>query len=86
MEITIKTDVRKLLIGLREQHKYSLQKLEELSGISHSTLHRYEINQGTDLTLGKLEAIARVYGLKLSVRFEDMTGGDANGKCEAVEP
>lgn len=48
---------------LRIEHKYSYQKLEELTGISRSSLQRYENGLNTNLTSSKLTILADAYGV-----------------------
>lgn len=51
---------------LRNEHGYSFKKLEELSGISSSSLQRYEKGIGANLPLSKINAIANAYGVSSS--------------------
>ena len=59
-------EFNKRLKKLRQEYGYSYKKLEELTGISRSTLQRYESNPGTDIQLKNLWAIADAYGISAS--------------------
>ena len=51
---------------LRKEFWYSYKKLEELTGISRSSLQRYESNPCADIPLNKLNIIADVYKVTIS--------------------
>lgn len=51
---------------LRKEFGYSYKKLEELTGISRSSLQRYEANPHSDIPLNKLNTIAEVYKVSVS--------------------
>ena len=51
------------LRNLRKEHNYSFKKLEELTGISSSSLQRYEKGIGANLSLNKIELIANAYNV-----------------------
>lgn len=51
---------------LRKNAGYSYKKLEELTGISRSTLQRYETNPLTDIPLNKLTILASIYNVTIS--------------------
>ena len=53
--------INERLKALRKEAGYSYKKLEDLTGISRSTLQRYEINQKANITSNKLAAIAKAY-------------------------
>lgn len=54
------------IIKLRKEHNYSYKKLEELTGISRSTLQRYESNVNADIPMNKIHSIADAYGVSPS--------------------
>lgn len=51
---------------LRKEHNYSFKKLQELTGISSSSLQRYEKGAGANLPLSKISAIANAYNVSPS--------------------
>lgn len=51
---------------LRKEAGYSYKKLEEITGISRSTLQRYESNPFADIPLNKLTTLANAYGVSVS--------------------
>ncbi len=51
---------------LRKNAGYSYKKLEELTGISRSTLQRYETNPLADIPLNKLTILASIYNVTIS--------------------
>lgn len=59
-------ELNQRIILLRKKHGYSYKKLEELTGISHSTLQRYEKNPYASITMSKLNAIADAYNVSPS--------------------
>lgn len=64
--IILRSKLNERLQDLRKNAGYSYQKLEELTGISHSTLQRYEKNIALDIPLNKLNILASVYGVNVS--------------------
>ncbi len=53
--------INERLKALRKEAGYSYKKLEDLTGISRSTLQRYELNQKANIPSNKLAAIAKAY-------------------------
>lgn len=53
------------LKALRKEFGYSYLKLETLTGISHSTLQRYENSSYADIPLNKLSSIAQAYNVSI---------------------
>lgn len=51
------------LKALRQEAGYSFAKLEELTGISRSTLQRYETRNSSKIPTSKLEKIADAYNV-----------------------
>lgn len=64
--IILRSKLNERLQELRKSAGLSYQKLEELTGISHSTLQRYEKNIALDIPLNKLTTLANVYGVTVS--------------------
>mgnify|MGYP004516196519 CR=1 FL=1 len=58
--------LKEKLKQLRKEFGYSYKKLEELTGISRSSLQRYESNPCADIPLNKLSIIAEVYKVTIS--------------------
>lgn len=54
---------------IRTEKDISLAKLEKISGIPHSTLHRIE-NEEISPTLDRLEQIAKALEVKITDLFE----------------
>lgn len=51
---------------LRSEYGYTYKQLSQLTGISSSTLQRYEKNPHSSIPLTKLEAIANAYNVSTS--------------------
>ena len=49
--------------NLRSEYGYSYKKLAELTGISSSTLQRYENNPFASIPLSKIKSIAKAYNV-----------------------
>lgn len=54
------------LRNLRKEHNYSFKELQSLTGISSSSLQRYEKGIGADLPLNKVVLLAQAYNVSLS--------------------
>ena len=54
------------LRNLRKEHNYSFKELQALTGISSSSLQRYEKGIGANLPLSKLSLIAQAYNVSIS--------------------
>lgn len=54
------------LRNLRKEHNYSFKELQSLTGISSSSLQRYEKGIGANLPLNKLYLIAQAYNVSIS--------------------
>lgn len=54
------------LRNLRKKYNYSFKDLERLTGISSSTLQRYEQGLGANMPMNKLWAIADAYNVSTS--------------------
>lgn len=64
--------MRLLLFEMRSKRKISLRELEKLTGISKSTLSRYEALGNEKADIKNLETIARVF----KCRIEDLYDSD----------
>ncbi len=74
------------IIRLRKEHGYSYKKLEELTGISRSTLQRYEKNPYTDLPSNKLHALADAYNVSPSYLMGYESNELPYSKYESILP
>ncbi len=54
------------LKNLRKEFGYSYKKLEDLTGISRSSLQRYETNPKADIPLNKLTILAKTYDVSVA--------------------
>lgn len=64
--VILRSKLHERLRSLRKNAGYSYKKLEELTGISRSSLQRYETNPLADIPLNKLTILANVYGVTIS--------------------
>lgn len=62
--------MRILLHKLRMEKGYSLRDLQEATGISHSTLQRYEKVGSRSANIYNLEKIAKAFDCKITDLFE----------------
>lgn len=74
---------RDRLRKLRHEAHYSYKQLEELTGISRSTLQRYETSSSSNIKLNRLSALAKVYNVPVSylMGYEDKELSFENLSC-----
>ena len=59
-----------LIFEMRSKRKITLRELEKMTGISRSTLSRYEKSGNEDANIKNIEKIAKVFNCKMTDLFE----------------